>query len=87
MLVIKYNDKGICINMNLLKRKIKKATLNVMKSIAIICGILGGLLIVGTARESDSSVITISQIIIKTSMGLGLCLVSYALCFIKNALQ
>lgn len=87
MLVIKYNGKGICIDVNLLKGKIKKTILSAMKILAIICGILGVLLVVGTARESDSSVITMSQIIIKTAIGLGLCLVSYALCFIKNALQ
>lgn len=87
MLVIKYNSKGFCINVDLLKGKIKRATLNVMRIIAFICGVFGVLLVVGTARASDSNAVTMMQIIARTATGLALCLVSYALCFIKNALQ
>ena len=87
MMTIMYNNKGVRININLLKGKIKKAILKALTIVAIICGICGLVYILGTAGSSDINRIGIREIIIKLSQGLGLGVISYASIFVRNALQ
>lgn len=87
MMTIMYNNKGIRININLIKEKIKKVILKALTVLAIICGLLGVLYIYDSAGASEIGGISIREIMTKTTQGLGLSVISYASIFVRNALQ
>lgn len=86
-MTIMYNNKGIRININLIKEKIKKVILKALTVLAIICGLLGVLYIYDSAGASEIGGISIREIMTKTTQGLGLSVISYASIFVRNALQ
>ena len=87
MITVTYNRKGFRINTRLLKAKFKKGILNIMTLLAVGVGIIGAIYILGTAGTSDNGNLNIIQIIIRTMQSMGLFGISYALIFVRNALQ
>ena len=87
MITVTYNDKGFRINTRLLKAKLKKRFLNTMTLLAIVLGIIGGCFIAGIAGASDIGNANILQVITRTAQGICLFGMSYALIFVRNALQ
>ena len=87
MIIIKYNKKGIYFDVNVLKGNLKRVFVNLLKILTIGCGIGGVLLIFGATGLSDIGVISLRHFFLQILQGISLCIITYALCFIKNALQ
>ena len=87
MLTITYHSKLFYINIDLIKKQIRKTILNILKVIAFICGLGGAMLIIGAVGSGELNDITCMQMLTRMIMGALLCGTSYIIYFIKNALQ
>ena len=87
MLTIIYNTKKIYINIDLLKKRFKKAFITLLKVSTFILAFAGIFWIIGTAGASDLDKITTSQIITQILQGFFLCCIAWVLNFIKLVIE
>ena len=77
----------IKININMLKRKLKKTTITILKALSFISCFSGILWILGTAGQSDNNAISFYQVITQSLQGIMFCGIAYLLKTAKIALQ
>lgn len=87
MITIAYKHKRFFINAKLLGKAFKDLAVKLLTALAVIDGIGGALLLLGTAGSSDLNTIGLTEIILRTLCGIILFGVSYTSCFVRNSIR
>ena len=87
MLTITTEKQVICININLLKSRLKKAVLKLLKILVFVCGFGGFLIMWRGAGLHENNAITFLQAILRIMQGGFVCGVAWVLNFIKLVIE
>ena len=87
MITITTGTKNISIDINLLKKRLKKAITTVLKISAVIFAFYGIFQIVGAVGDADIDNISNKQLFFKMVMGFLYCGVAYMINIIKRVLE
>ena len=87
MLTITTEKRTLYINIDLLKKSLKSASITLLKTLAFICGICGAVIMLRGAGLHENNIITFTQAILRILQGFFLCGVAYILNFIKLVIE